>query len=261
MYQQSLNPFLPPSHDIFVEDTQAEWNAAAAASLSRLIPTPAENTDGSDDLLKSSLSCHVYLVSLLLFIPRKDLLAFAHTHRTDQERCDSAAKHNLALWMRAQQGQKARQAVIYAGTLFRLLRKHPCQGFHEPITALLVTLVIWAYSQLAQTSAPYHSHSTSGSGERGLMVRLDRVLSDEAEKAWVEGKQGLRGHLTDVGNIAIVDAGSRLLSVGGVLLSNMDTWALSQGLAVWLAKLRARSAAAPMTDMRSVGSPSHVTYA
>lgn len=203
----------------------------------------------------------MYLVSLPLFIPRKDLLAFAYTYRTDRKRCDSTAKHNLALWMRAQRGPKARPAVAFAGTLLRLLRKYPCQGFHEPITALLATLVIWAYSRLAPTSTPYYGHRINGSNECGSIVRLDRILSDEAEKAWVEGEQGLKGHLKDVGDIAVLDAGSRLLSVGELLLKRMNTWVLSQGLVVWLGKLKVRSAATLMVDTLSVGSSSHATCA
>ncbi|OCK79360.1 hypothetical protein K432DRAFT_383157 [Lepidopterella palustris CBS 459.81] len=257
MHHQNTNPFLPASYRAFDDDAQAEWNVATMAALTTLFPTPAEHTISYESPLKSSLSCHVSLISLLLFIPRKELLTFAHTHGTDQERYTSSARHVLALWMQAQDGQRARQAVIHAGTLFRLLRKHSCQGFHEPITALLVTLVVWAFNQLAPQD---HSESVNGTGERGSMVRLDRVLSDEIVRAWIEGKQGLNGHLTDVGNICGLDAGNRLLYVGGAVLRKMDTWALSQGLAVWLAQLRARSATVAMGGMKGAGTASRSTY-
>jgi hypothetical protein len=254
MLQQAKNPFMHPSYSIFNSTVEEDWTKASLTALNSLLPTHLEVADSSDDPLKSSLSCHIHLVSLLLLTPRKDLLAFAHTHRPGPQfgpPGQSPKENHLSEWLRADYGRRARRAVLHAGALFKILRQQPSQALHEPITALLATLVIWAFSQLSIEPEPYQAQSIGGNAERGS-IRLDCALSDDMISAWVEGHEGLRGHLTDVGNICGQDAADRLLYVGTTVLQVMETWALSQGLAAWLTKLRVRTTAPAAPEVRGV---------
>lgn len=224
--------------------------------------------DQGTELLAASLQCHTLLVLMLLHAPRKDLLAFAHSTRTEQEEQDDL-RLRLEQWMREDGGRSARVAVGLAGRILALVRRLPSCSFHVPPSLLLAVLVLWAFNQLLRRALDNNSsdatngthnmaqqeHGVPNERFRGSTIRLDRPgtttleIGDSASRemrAWVDGIAGLKPCLHDLGNICKPSAGPRLLELGSNMLKNMRAWGLGPSLASWLTELKARCE--PMVD-------------
>ncbi|KAF4626545.1 hypothetical protein G7Y89_g11610 [Cudoniella acicularis] len=233
LQRQFVNP-LAPEHS---SDNHLEMasNEPAHRVLKYLRPSTGAFSDG---LLRSSLNCHIHLAAMLLDVPRADLLDHAHLFRSSQARADSRQK--LHDWIVRNSGRDARMALTHAGTLWGMIRYSPLpQPFFSPLMAVLSILVLWTYSHLA-ANFPDIAGSAMAS-ERQSILRLDKYRSDATTQAWVQGGQSIRGHMTDVGIISNPGASMSILQVGGQALGAMETWALSQGLNAWLAKLKYRA--------------------
>lgn len=218
------------------------------------------------ELLAASLQCHTLLVLMLLHVPRQDLLAFAHSTRTEQEE-QGDLRVRLEQWMREDGGRSARMAVGLAGRILALVRRLPNCSFYVPPSLLLAVVVLWAFNQLSRRTLDNSSsdpndgtqfmplQDTPNERFRGSTIRLDRPgtttleIGDSASRemrAWVDGTAGLKPCLHDLGNICKPSAGPRLLELGSNMLKNMRAWGLGPTLATWLTELKARCE--PMVD-------------
>lgn len=218
------------------------------------------------ELLAASLQCHTLLVLMLLHVPRQDLLAFAHSTRTEQEE-QGDLRLRLEQWMKEDGGRSARMAVGLAGRILALVRRLPSCSFHVPPSLLLAVIVMWSFNQLSSRALDNNSNDTTNGTQviplqnttnerfRGSTIRLDHPgttileIGDSASRemrAWVHGTASLKACLHDLGNICKPSAGPRLLELGSNMLKNMRAWGLGPSLASWLTELKARCE--PMVD-------------
>jgi hypothetical protein len=200
----------------------------------------------ANESLRSSLECHIALALMLLHIRRKDVLGMARSFETRGR--SSASHQRLTQWLRDDSANDAKRAAAHAGALLATLRRRSTRGFHEPIVTLLAVLVLWTYNLLVggnstedklnqPDSRPPQIRAQEQASERGSVVRLDIPTSPADMAAWYAGRQGLRPHLQDVGNLNRPGAGPSILQVGQRMLQNMNVWALSHGFGLWLEKL------------------------
>lgn len=152
-----------------------------------------------------------------------------------------------------------------------MLGEHRSNFFHEPIMSLLCTVTLWAYSLLSESGPAAEGGrqqglcltgvgaGAMGSGcggvgggggggsgrgwnDRNGIIRLDQPTSSDLHEAWIEGRPQLRVYLKGVGNICRAGAAPQILEAGIAALKEHETWHLSQGLALWLSKLKERTA-------------------
>ena len=191
--------------------------------------------------LRRSVECHIFFTLVALLSPRDSLLNQAHCFRTDEE--TPALQQDTARWLAQERGEPARRAVLYAGRLLGSLREWSSHGYHEPLMILLCTVLLWTYSRMGD-EGPASSSSRGGpedaDAEPGRIIRLDGPAT-EADADWISGRARRRGHLRDVGCITRPGAGGVIMDLGIRALSDLRTWAPTQGFAVWLSKLKGRS--------------------
>ena len=202
---------------------------------------PADSSPASNDILRSSLECHLSLTLMLLHCRRRDLLSFVRdfTMRAD----DSEARASLVQWVKKQGGQRARAAAAHAGRLLATLRRCPTGGFHEAIAVLLAILLLWSYNQLLSEEpsfSPRQAVDEQGLLERGSVIRLDGAKNTADIRAWCQNAQpGMKPYLQGVGSIVRPGAGVKIIELGQRLLKDMHVWGLGQGFASRLGKMQA----------------------
>jgi len=123
LQQQSRNELL--SH-LSNHQSMHEWQSTARHGLEDLMP----KTTGPDDPLglRISLAAHVYHVSLLLYCPLNDLLAFIGSQVDHQEKHE--AQEKLRRWIEEDEGRTARRTMHHACMLFTLIKSNPSRGFY-----------------------------------------------------------------------------------------------------------------------------------
>ncbi|KAF2459384.1 hypothetical protein BDY21DRAFT_370145 [Lineolata rhizophorae] len=163
-----IGPYAEMQRNNLITATLSSFSSlqATLSSASSSTPYPssslfssAPSYTPSETPLRTSLLIHSQLISLLLLIPRRDLFDFAHSYtppppsttdrplRADSPAATTATAAVLA-WLRADDGQRARRAVLAAAELLDSLRRHPAGAPHEPFAALVATVTLWAFSEL-----------------------------------------------------------------------------------------------------------------
>jgi hypothetical protein len=202
----------------------------------------------SENELRSVVECRMLTMLMVLHAPRSEILNFAHLYNTDHEQMSTLRR--LEQWVQEDAGRTARTAVTYAAGLLACLRRKACYTSHDPTSALIAILILWAYSQLAGQTRPreedmLHSLQIDRSKERSYTVRLDSgwplgaQLSTDV-RAWLDGLPGLKPSLQGIANISRQSAGLRLLDIGIEAVEGMCEWGLSKGLRRWLSGLKRR---------------------
>jgi hypothetical protein len=173
---------------------------------------------------------------MLLCCPRQALLNYVHRSNTMQH---EKSKEVISSWIKNQEGSMARRAVAYAGLLLGQLSELKFHAPYTPIMIALSTITIWTYSHVTEmASSGAHINGGAKSMERGSVVRLEDGELDKEREAWIQGTEGFRAHLKDVGNICRRGASSRIVDASLQLLRSLGGWGLSQGLEQWLTTLR-----------------------
>lgn len=184
--------------------------------------------------MASTVRCQTHHVTLLVYAPLTELLAFAGAEVSSSDKKEVIHQKLLA-WVQDDNGRVARRAVLHASIIFNLIRTNSKSAFFEPFALLISTLTIWVYIQLKPTlDANVQTQIRRASiseREKQKTVRLDKPKDEQAMQMWVEDGADLRGHISDVGNIAGPGAGQRLLQVACKMLVEMEAWPLSQGFA------------------------------
>ncbi|KAH8691285.1 fungal-specific transcription factor domain-containing protein [Talaromyces proteolyticus] len=186
--------------------------------------------------LQFSLDCHIDLAIVLLNIPQEQMLDYTRSFRMNQ--CQSHDLQQLQNWVAQDGGRNARVAAVHAAKLCSLLRLNPHpHSFSSPLMALLATLALWTYNNLSLDGE--NDNEARVSPQMRLRVaRLDKNGNDSVTQAWINNEPAIRTHITEVGPIPCATSSLRLLDLGSKILASMDSWALSQGLASWLERLK-----------------------
>lgn len=253
---QSIRSVIFPRPDLRESSIRA-LNRGAANLLEVLVPRPLALSE-ADGVLRSRVEIYSLMALTLFYAPRKDIVDYAACLADGN--VPRAEEDKLRAWMERDGGSDARTAVSYASCLLTTLRRSPSPGFHEPIATLWAVLVLWTFNRLTVAA---RSGNPAGVAEveaglssrpadldhgqqlrecaRWSTVRLDMYWASRDLKAWHAGKDMLRPHVKDIGNICLPTAGRRILDVGIALLSRMRACTFSGDLTSWLQALGLRS--------------------
>ena len=194
--------------------------------------------------MASTVRCQSHHVTLLVYAPLTELLAFAGAEVSSSGKKEVIHQKLLA-WIQDDNGRVARRAVLSASFIFNFIHTNSRSAFFEPFALLISTLTIWVYIQLkpmldANMQAQLRRASIS-ERDKQKTVRLDMPKDEQVVQTWVDDGADLRGIISDVGNIASLGAGQRLLQVACRKLMGMEAWPLSQGFARVLSILSGKS--------------------
>jgi hypothetical protein len=153
---------------------------------------------GSDRLGWLALE-HNHILSLLLHLPLRELMAFSGWRVSEVER--SEADFRLARWVR-NEGAGARLVIYHAAKVYSCIRERPFAAYSGTMAFLTATLAIWAVTmsvnRSAQPSWPSAEDHSFGQG-RLKTLRFDRFTDRSTIIDWVSGKENVRPYLAGVG--------------------------------------------------------------
>ena len=225
-------------------DTTCRWRLQDQwrSMLDKLAAHPIMANESSP--MAATVRNHTYHVMLLVYAPLTELLAFAGAEVSSSDKKEVIHQKLLA-WIQDDNGRIVRRAILYASIIFNYIRTSSKSAFFEPFALLISTLTIWVYIQLKPTLEtnvqPHIWRASISEREKQKTVRLDKPKDEQMVQMWIEDGAGLRGHISDVGNIMGPGAGQRLLQVACRALLAMEAWPLSQGFARVLSILGGKS--------------------
>ncbi|KDN70364.1 hypothetical protein CSUB01_11011 [Colletotrichum sublineola] len=128
-----------------------------------------------------------HILSLLLHLPLRELMAFSGWHVSEAEYCE--ANLRMALWVR-NEAAEARLVTYHAAKLYSCIREHPLGAYSETMSFLTATLAIWAVTvPLGLRERRRAPLSRRGGRAAGLD---DRAPADQGEPEGAEGDAELR---------------------------------------------------------------------
>ncbi|KAF5572554.1 C2H2 type zinc finger domain-containing protein [Fusarium pseudocircinatum] len=132
---------------------------------------------------------HNHIVSLLLHLPLRELMAFSGWRVSEAER--SEADTRLAHWVKSE-GAGARLVIYHAAKVYSCIRERPFQAYSGTMAFLIATLAIWAVTMsvdcIAQPLRPSADDHSFGQGHLKTL-RFDRYTDRSTIIDWVSGKE------------------------------------------------------------------------
>jgi hypothetical protein len=197
---------------------------------------------------------HALLVSIILSSPQEAILRGAQCVATTEQHVTDSTNGLVKRWMQEDSGRTARRVVVYAARLLGSLAEKRSMGWYAPVMVLTATVVLWTWAELGPAGDGGANNSRSVSSvdsddadgtERDIIIRLDVTdqggLSESSlVQEWIEGREGVRAHIRDVGVVDRPGAPGRMLNLGLKVLGDMAPTGLAKLLSGWLANLRER---------------------
>lgn len=234
------NPVMPRM--MSTVDWEEDVRRSGLSLLEALRPRPS-GSDGVSAPLRASLESHLFLMAILLCLPRIAVMVYTSSvNRPDADRSESEAQ--VRRWLEQGNGRTARLAVWYAGNLLGLVRERSFRGFHEPTSVFISTITLWTYGKAAvlHTLASRNSQNTEKSTTSSVSQPLRIDVRDETQgfAAWIDGQPHLYGYMKDVGNITTPSAPSRVVTVAKGAIKGSCCWGVCSLLTDALSRLSSR---------------------
>ncbi|RGP60201.1 hypothetical protein FSPOR_10790 [Fusarium sporotrichioides] len=179
-------------------------------------------------LLTRAAISHIHMLSLLLYFPTRDVIAFGRWRVTETQYAMVVDK--LKRWMR--NSHDARIALMHACSVWSQIRTRPTAAQHETVALLHSAFAIWALVKLSDKPS-LEALDTLPS------LRLDKM--DDEMKAWAAGAEQKRLYLGGVGLLWHEGAIGRLVRETANLLEKSMAWPQAWCTGPYLRKCHAAS--------------------
>ncbi|KAG2421499.1 hypothetical protein HFD88_005474 [Aspergillus terreus] len=120
------------------------------------------------------------LVLRLLRFVQYRLLYVSSGWMAQPQEVDAAAQHIVQLLQT--EPQRARQSLLHAAQLFRIIRSQRQFEPHDSIILLMAVLYIWNYDRFVISDKP--RDPSSGDAE---ILRIDQSMDEDLQKKWIAG--------------------------------------------------------------------------
>ncbi|KAF9885222.1 hypothetical protein FE257_000582 [Aspergillus nanangensis] len=204
-----LATYQGPTKDSSVDDILARFQQS--------IPPPHRHTSPIQPIvLKFTL-----LLRLLRFIPYR--LMYVSAGWMAQPEDAQLASHHITQLLHTNP-KEARQSLIHAAQLFRLIRlQHHLDPF-DSFLLLMAVLYIWNYDKFVILAAPPPPPPASD-GKAGDVFRIDQSLPVDSQERWIAGTfEACRLHISGVGVLDGRDSPSRILRESMRILDQDGSW-------------------------------------
>jgi hypothetical protein len=171
-----------------------------------------------------------HTLSLLCYLPLRELLLFSGWRANNAERCEADVR--LTHWVR-KDVSTARLAIYHAAKVYSYIRGHPSCPYSETMAFLAATLAIWAVTMtLNHGVGPWRLTADSPLYRSGGLetLRLDQFADRPTILGWVSGKADLRPYLAGVGSLSNPDAIPLLIRESVHVLKTKLSCAFSDGV-------------------------------
>ncbi|KAI9041369.1 Zn(II)2Cys6 transcription factor [Aspergillus affinis] len=215
---------LPYSTFLSSADPPSQLNNIPNILASQFKDLDPSQRPGSDKFTLSPQQQKLYhFLSILRHIPPNTMHASYGwmTTKAEAEIADS----QVAELMR--DAKQARESLVHAAQLFRLLREQNIVTFYDPFCLLIATQYIRKY-----TRHVLEERGEARSEVSGPPFRIDRLTSEE-QKAWIQtGDAGSGIHVTGIGVLEKPGSSSRAFKEAARILRGSVAWArISQMIA------------------------------
>lgn len=216
----------------------SKWRNSACDCLD-IMHWEANSTIAKTPGLEHPTVLHLHAARLVLLTPFREIRSLATSMALGEirwrEHQRSIEWHYIWRWVKHDQ-YKARLAVIHAGATLWHVQRYSTNAFHEPMTASLAVLTLWAYGlchrQMIEHSSPREESRTEPS-----FIRLDRPCDDELIQLFVREGQRMQGSINGVDDISGLAGPERVLRVGCETLASLSSWGVSKRCIATLASL------------------------
>ncbi|KAF5655838.1 hypothetical protein F25303_319 [Fusarium sp. NRRL 25303] len=164
----------------------------------------------SPTALTRAVMTNIHMVSLLIYFPTREVIAFGRWRVTEAQH--SIIIEKLKRW--TSNTGSAREALVHACSIWSQIRSSRTNAHHEAPALLHSAISIWALIE--------HSEEVVGNTDGLPILRLDSPNQDV--RSWAAGNEKKRLYLSGVGLLEHRGALARLISETARLLAGDIAW-------------------------------------
>lgn len=127
-----------------------------------------------------------------------------------------AARQHIAELLHAKP-RKARQGLLHAAQLFRIIRSQRQYDPFDSFVLLMVVLYIWNYDKYVV------SQSSFNGGNEGTL-RIDQNIDADLQETWIAGTKRKQLHISGIGVLNGQDSMSRIFKEAMRILNHDKAW-------------------------------------
>lgn len=160
------------------------------------------------------------ILRLLRFIPYRYLYVSSGWMAQHQE-VDAAAEH---IAQRLQlEPRRARQTLLHAAQLFRIIRSQQQFDPYDSFTFLMAVLYIWNYDRFVVSAK---TQDPSGADAENNILRIDQNMNEPLEEKWIAGtfEKPKKLHISGIGVLNGHDSVPRIFRESIRILSHEKAW-------------------------------------
>ncbi|KAJ5809236.1 uncharacterized protein N7503_001454 [Penicillium pulvis] len=112
---------------------------------------------------------------------------------------------------------KARQGLLHAAQLFRIIRSQRQYDPFDSFILLMVVLYIWNYDKYVVSHSPWN-------GDNEETLRIDQNIDGDLQEEWIAGTKRKQLHISGIGVLNGQDSMSRIIKEAMRILNHDKAW-------------------------------------